>query len=176
MSRNKLCSDHGASLIEILVALVIGAIALLALAMPYATEKSFWNIGNRQAEAQRDTDMVLRSISRIARQGQSYTVTPVASGDKKITFVMPPGVCSSTVYFEGGSAYPSSLNGGQFVWQDGCASPPTTVTLIDGVASKVTNFDVTTIVANKLVKIKLSVINKNQQTETMEKQIFLRNG
>lgn len=173
MSWNKRCSDQGATLVEVLVALVIGVIVLLALAVPYASESSFWNVGNRQAEAQRDADVVLRSISKIARQCNSFTPGGSA-GDVTITFVPPTG---PSVCFEGGASYPTVLNGGQFHWKTGsCTSPTSTVTLIDGVASKVTNFSATTIVSNKLVKINLTILNKNQQTEIMEKQIFLRNG
>ena len=169
--------NRGATLIELVIAVMIGAIVLMALVIPYAAERSFWHVGSYQAEAQRDADMVLRSMALTARQGQSYTVTNVATNDLKVTFAMPASAgCGSPVYFEGGTAFPSPLNGGQFVWRNGCASPAATVTLIDGVKSKVSAFTPTTIVANKLVKVNLTVIHKNQQTEIMEKQLFLRNG
>src|SRR6185295_10072505 len=98
------------------------------------------------------------------------------ANDKRITITRPTSPTTScTMFFEGGSAYPSALNGGQLVWQNNCASPAVTATLVDGTKSKVSNFTFTS-VSPKLVKVNLSVVHQNEQTEITEKQIFFRNA
>ena len=159
------------TLVELMVVVVIGVIALMALSIPFAAERTFWNTGWRKTEAQRDAQMVFRAISKMARQSQSYTVTNVAAGNIRIDFVRP--TCG-TVYFQGGVNYPGTGQG-QFLWQDGCAVPANAKTLIDGVRSRVTNFSVTSI-SGRILKINLTIIHKNQETEQLEKQVFLRNA
>ena len=170
-------NHRGFSLIELLVAVIISTIAFFALAMPFIAERSMWGSGNKQAEAQRDAQMVTRAMAHVARESSNYAVGGTPGTNATLTFIRSAG----NVCFKGGSAF----NSGQLCrLEPSCAAPTTTIILVDGVRSKVTEFTVTQIVANKLVKIRLNVTHQNItnfagepiRNELLETQIFLRNG
>ena len=152
----------GATLIELMIVLVIGVIVMLALAIPFASEKTYWRIGSRQVEAQRDAQLILRYIERLAREASSCTVTGTL-GNNRVTLVRPGGV---TVYFEGG---PSLAMGNKLRYNDGA----TTKDVVDGVRSRVSNFAVTK--TNRLMQIDLTITYQNERTEILSTKIFLRN-
>ena len=62
-------SRKGVTLIELLVTIVIGSIAMMALSVPFMSERIFWLSGDAQAESQRDAQMALRAMARVARAG-----------------------------------------------------------------------------------------------------------
>lgn len=163
---SKFRCQKGASLIELMITVIIGAIAMMALAVPFIAERSFESSGRRQAEAQRDAQMAMRSMSRAARDSSGYTITAGANSTK-IDFVRPCGAMS----FEGGPTF----NGGQIRWVDACVSPSNTIILIDGVRSRVTALTATA-VSPKLIRLNLGVTYQNQQSELLETDVFLRNA
>ena len=155
-------SRRGVTLIELLIALVISAIAFFALAMPFIAERSFWLSGNRQTEAQRDAQIAMRAIARVARASSSYAI---ANGGAKITFTVP----GSTPCFQGGPAF-----GSQLQLFTTCGTPPPAL-LIDGNRSKVTSL-VMTAVNTKLVRVQLQVTYQNQKNELLVTNLLLRNA
>ena len=167
MKKRRFFSERGLSLIEVAITVTISGIALMALAVPFVADRSFWNAGRRQTEAQRDAQVVTRAMARMAREGTGYTIIPSA-GSTKID-VTKAGCAASS--FEGGP----SFNSGQLEWVDGCATPASTITLIDGVRSRVVNFTATAVSA-ELVRIDLEVLHENQENEILQTEIFLRNA
>ena len=157
---------RGVTLIEVLVTVVIGAIAMFALAAPLLAQGSFFRKGKRQTEAQRDAQVVLRAMGVAAREGTGYST---ASG--RVDFLNTSVCGTNPVRFE--------LHAGG-VFHMHCAG--NTVTLIDGVRSQVTSFTATPVVSNKLVRIQLGVSHRLRTTdpstenETLETELFLRNG
>lgn len=159
---------NGVTLIELLLAVVIGAIAFFPLTVPFVSERSFTGAGRRQAEAQRDAQMALRAIARAARQGTNPSPAPGNTSDT-FTFQLPlPSCPGAEVRFDGGP----SLNG-TLQMTDGCSNR--TALLIDGVRSRVTNL-VFTGVTNRLVRVGIDVTYEGQQTERLETELFLRNA
>ncbi len=154
-------------MLELLIAIIISSIALLAATMPFIAERVFWNTGRRQTEAQRDAQMVFRSMASFARESSSFT-TGGSSGDVTLAFTRASG----NVCFEGGSTF----NSGQLRRFDGACGGPAPTILIDGVRSKVTQFVVTQVTANKLVNVQLQITHENRQNETLQTDLFLRNA
>ena len=152
---------RGFTLIELLIAMLISGIAFFGLVVPFVGERSFWMSGSRQTEAQRDAQIGLRAMARVARESSLYTVN--GAGD--ITFTTGCG----THRFQGGPTFGSQLR-----LIDGCAGGATRV-LIDGGRSQVTTFTVTA-VNSRLVRIQLVVTHQNQGVEQMETELFLRNA
>ena len=154
---------HGVTLIEVLMATVISAIAMFALVPPFIAEGNFFRKGKRQTEAQRDAQLVMRTIARVARQSSAYT-TPVPG---QINLTAPCGV----VTFE--------VHAGGALHKHGCDGE---LVLIDGVRSRVTSFTITPVVSNRLVLLQLVVTHRLQTTdpqtsqEILETELFLRNG
>jgi len=154
---------RGVTLIEVLITIVISAIALFALVPPFLAEGSFFRKGKRQTEAQRDAQMVLRAMARATREGSGYD--PATN-----KFTVPCGL----VWFERHAA-DGTLH------QHGCLGD---VPLIDGAIgrSKATSFTVTPIIANRLVQIGLTVTHQlrptdpNTESENLVTELFLRNG
>ena len=179
---NKYRSEQGTTLIELLVVSIIGVIVLMALTLPFVAGTSFRKSGERQTEAQRDAQLILTTMAHASLDSTgnpSYSLSG-PSGARKITFTRNCGASTYQVYFEGGPAYNGGSGPlGQFHWHDnGCGNPAKDITLINGVRSRVTNFTLTSI-SNKLVKINLSVTHTtqgNQEVETLETQLFLRNA
>ncbi|MBI4167504.1 MAG: type II secretion system protein [Candidatus Aenigmarchaeota archaeon] len=168
--------ETGFSLIELLITMIITSIAFFGLAMPFIAERSSWGSGKRLSEAQRDAQMITRAIARVARESNDYSFPINNPGHVKITFATPCGNLS----FEGGE----SFNNGQLHRLDECVSPTGTAVLIDGVRSRVSEFAPTTIVAKKLVRIRLNIAHKNissftnepERNEILNTDIFLRNN
>lgn len=157
---------RGVTLIELLMTIIIGSIAFFPLAVPFVGERSFWGTGQRQTEAQRDAQMVLRAMARVVRESNGYTI---AAGG--VTFNGAPTCGGNPVIFE---LHPGG------VFHQHCGS--NTTILIDGVRSKVTSFTPTTIIANKLVQVALTVTHQLRTTdsrtrsETLATQLYLRNA
>ena len=161
-------NKRGVTLVELLIAVVISTIALLGAMMPFMVERLFWTSGNRQLEAQRDAQMVMRAMAAVGREANSYTLTS-SSGQMKIAFTFPPSLsCSGGAYFEGGPSY----NGGRLDLSD-CAG--SNVILIDGVRSKVTQLVVTS-VTTRLVNLQLQITHQNQEHESLQTTLLLRNA
>ena len=160
------CHNHeqGVTLVELLITIALSAIVLLAAAIPFVAEKSFWAAGRRQAEAQRDAQMAMRALAHMARQGQGYTVA--GTGDS-----ITVNFAGCNRQFQRGGADPHQL-----LMIDNCVAPAKTMTLIDGVKSQVTQLVFTPVVANKLVTIQLQVTHENQKNETLQTNLFLRNA
>ncbi len=172
---------RGVTLIELLMAIVIGAIAMFALVPPLVAERVFWGNTQRQTEAQRDAQMVLRAMARAGRECQGYNrpgfFSPVPGADTTLSF---DGCLGVSICFGGGP----SFNGGQMVQRSpNCQTPGGEKVLIDAVRSKVANFTITQVIPNKLVRIHLKVTHRLQTTDTrtpgdeiLETEIFLRNA
>ena len=156
--------EGGVTLVEMLITVVIGAIALFALAVPLVARSSFEISGNAQAEAQRDAQLGLEAMERVARASNRYTV---GGGGNSITFTDPAGCVLS---FQGGPAF-----GSQLLMSPGCGAAAT-VPLIDGNRSQVTAFAVTTVRANRLVRVNLTVLHRGRETESLQTELFLRNA
>jgi type II secretory pathway pseudopilin PulG len=88
------------TLIEVLVTVVISAIAMMALAMPVVAERRFWTIGIQQTQVQRDAQVALRAIAKVARQSSKVDVKNVGPDHGKVEFGYTG--CGKHV-FEGGS-------------------------------------------------------------------------
>lgn len=166
--------QKGFTLVELLITMVISVIAMFALAVPFVAERNFWNVGKRQAGAQRDAQMAMHAIARNAREG-SASALGGSNGDAVLTITVPcPGGTTAERIIEGGPAFGSAPYKGQLEMRGGCAAAGAT-TLIDGVRSKVTNMQVTEVVPDKLVRIRLEVTHQGQQNELLETELFLRN-
>lgn len=161
-------NQRGVTLIELLLAVVIGLIAFFPLAMPFVGERSLFSTGKRQTEAQRDAEIVLRAMARVARQSTAFTI-PSAT---QIDFT-DPAFC--------GGATPRTFEvhpGGTFHLHD-CNG--NTVVLINGIRSQVATF-VPTAVSSRLVDIQLQVTNRltsadpRQRSESVSTKLFLRNA
>ena len=161
-------NQRGVTLIEVLMTVVIGVIAFFPLAMPFVAERGFSITGENQTEAQRDAQVVLRAMAGVARESSAYAYD--ASVPERIVFTTPG--CAGSVIFE-------LHGGGELHWHD-CGG--NTFALIDGVRSQVTNLTFTPVVANKLVRVSLTVVHSRSaggpraQAEVLETELFLRNG
>ena len=150
---------------ELLVILVIGSIAMMALAAPFSAERSLWGTGKRQTEAQRDAQIALRAIARVAHESSAYAIAGNA-----ITFTAP---CGPRQF--------SLVSGNQLRFTDNCP-PAKTLTLIDGLRSQVANFTLTPVITNRLVRIQLQVTNRLRTTDTQQRsellitELYLRNA
>ena len=162
---------RGFTLIEMLITLVIGSIAMFALAAPLIAEGQFFRKGKRQTEAQRDAQMAFRAIARVARQSLSYSIPAAGT----LIFTEPVG---------GQACFQSGANQ-LLMTRPNCVGGPlgtNTTVLIDGVRSRVQNFTVTQIVPNKLVRIHLEINHRLRtadpftEQEILETELFLRNG
>ena len=156
----------GVTLVELLVTLIIAGIAFFPLAVPFFFERSFFRQGERQTEAQRDAQVAMRAIGRVARGSSGYLINGAAD---QVTF-SDPAVAPCTPFFQGGPNF-----AGQFVMSDGCPVPQTTA-LIDGVRSQVVHLRFDPVVAGRLVRAHIEVVREGQEREHLETEIFLRNG
>ena len=169
-------SARGVTLIELLVTIIIGTIAMMALSVPFMSERIFWLSGDAQAESQRDAQMGLRAIARVARESTQYNPFSGSSGwfaspSAGVTcFDRGPGPAFNSLYM-----YTNNGLGG-------CLGAP--IVLIDGNApithrSQVQAFSMTETVDNKLVRVHLDVLHtrgSRQENEVVDTDIFLRNG
>ena len=158
---------RGVNLIELLIAIVISTISFFSIALPFVTERSFARQGRRQVEAQRDAQVAMRAIARAGRDGTAYDFDSPPNPAVKFH----KASCSTgTVNFVG------DLSTGKLFLIDECAAPPATVVLIDGVRSQLTDMVVTSLVPNKLVRVRLEVTYQGEKVEVLETELFLRNA
>ena len=157
---------RGFTLIEMLMVFVISTIAMMALVLPFSAERSFWGVGKRQTEAQRDAQLALRAIARVARQTSGYTIN---NGGASLQ--LTSGVNAGC--FRGGPSFSSQLQ-----WYPATCGTGTPTLLIDGNAkrSRVTNLAFSTVTANRLVQIQLTVTYNNRENEILTTELFLRNA
>ena len=158
-------NQRGLTLMELMIAMIIGSIALLAFTIPFVAQRSFLVSGRRQTEAQRDAQIAFRSMALAAREGTSYLVNPTGSA---ITINYTFLGCNRQ--FQLGGAANSQL-----LLIDNCAVPAQVVTLIDGIRSRVTQL-VFTPVTIRLVNIQLQVTHEGRENELLQTQLFLRNA
>ena len=177
----------GVTLIELLVAVMIGAIACLGLSAPMMAERRFWIAGIAQAESQRDAQLAMRAIARVVHEAGQMTDKSSISGGVRYTFeaIQP---CGAKVFF----ARPRSINGnGKFQFQEQCGSwgtwPPV-VTLIEGDLDSdgqvdrnetwLTDFDISEVGPedpSKTIRILARVTYGGVEDELLETTIFMRN-
>ena len=157
-------SRRGVTFIELLITVIIGSIAMLALVVPFSAERKFWNQGKRQTEAQRDAQLVLRAMAHAIREGSTYDGV-------NFTVPCPPSGTPGTVTF--------ALHPGGVLHQHGCKGE---LILIDGIRSKAASFTIAPVVPNRLVRVQLDVTHQLRATdpftenEVLQTEIFLRNG
>jgi hypothetical protein len=153
-------------LIELLIALVMGALVLMGLTMGFVSDRALWSAGIAQSESQRDAQVALRAIARAARESNGYTITATPDSTQ-LNFAGPfGGLC-----VEGGAAF----EGGRLALHDDCAAPVSTTYVIDGLRSRVTTFFVTPI-STRLIRIQLEVAYRDRGTELLETEVLLRNA
>ncbi len=160
----------GFTLVELLVVIVIVSIALASLMIPFVAERAFWRTGDRQAEAQRDAQVVLEGMARAAREASAYTIiNDGAGGNGYIQFT----INGQQVEFQGGPAFSPS---GTFEMRN--LATAVTSQWIDGVRSRVTSFTLARPIASsdKLVRARLVVAQQGTEDEVLETEIFLHNG
>ena len=161
----------GLTLIELLIAVMISAIAMFGLALPLISGKLSTRIGFRQTEAQRDAQLIMQAIARRAHERSSYII----NGPGNITFATP---CGTWQFQKGG------VGGSQFLMTDcsGSPLPP----LIDGKRSQLTNFTVANVGPvgkTRLVRVNLTLVHQlgtltdnRQETETLLTDLYLHNA
>src|SRR3989338_5700928 len=136
-------SRRGVTLLELLIATVISAIAMFALVPPFLAEGNLFRQGQRQTEAQRYAQLAMRAMARVARESARCEIDlPYIK-----FYNQQVGGCS----IDFGSV------GGRFEIVDSCAFPPTASDLIDGARSKVVAFVPSEVVDDRLVHIQLRV-------------------
>ena len=166
---------RGVTIIELLMTIIIGSIAVLAMWPPFVAERLLWNKGKRQTEAQRDAQMGLRAIARSGRESRSYEVTNPAPDEIQVRFFKFIDEC-----FIG---TPTSQGGiGRLVFNPGCEFGAAGIVLIDGVRSRVEEFIPSPVPGNpKLAQIHLVVSHRLRTTdnrsenEVLDTTLFLRN-
>src|SRR3990167_8594413 len=105
MKLKRLRSQRGVSLIEVLMVTIIGAIALMALAVPFMGERRLWGEGQSQVQAQRDAQLVTRAIARDARASEAFVITGTA-GNNRVTFTTTNKTTNcGALFFEGGTEF-----------------------------------------------------------------------
>ena len=168
------------TLIELLITIVIGSIAMLALAVPFSAERIFWLSGRARTEAQRDAQLALRAMARMARQSACYDIV----GADQITLYAGPRVAAACTGAINGCFRRA---GNQFESYSGTICTGVSPTLvIDGGRSQVTALSITRPVvgSDRLVQAQLTVSNRNtagsqtqqQQTEQLLTELYLRNA
>lgn len=169
MTRGWKLDQSGMTVIEMMIAIAVALIMMFAMAMPYSAEKLFWRQGEKQTAAQRDAQLIMRTIALAARESRGVTVTQPAGGHTQVIFDKPCGASGfANVIFDGGP----NFNGGAFQETNHCSGA--TATMIDGVRSEVLAFDANVIGTN-LVKISVDVLNENLKQEQLTTQLYLRN-
>lgn len=147
-------NQRGVTLVELVITVVIGAIAFSALSVPFMSERSFWGSGTRQTEAQRDAQVVLRAVARTARESTGYDS---ALGQFTVA-------CGTESF---------AATGGQLTLTD-CAG--TALTLIDGASSQAAIFSITP-VGNRLVDVHIKITRQGgAENADMQSRIFMRNA
>ena len=172
---------RGVTLIEALITIMIGSIAMLAFAVPFSAERIFWNKGKRQTEAQRDAQMAFRAIARRLRESNGYDPVTLLTGPAHGRIDFSETSCG-TWRVQGGPALPGAPGQLQIL-NEACLGSD--LILIDGNRSQVTSFAITEVVPNRLVRLHLEVNHhllqsgadvSRQEHEILETELFLRNG
>jgi prepilin-type N-terminal cleavage/methylation domain-containing protein len=158
--KRKLHSQAGFTLIEILMTLIITTIALIAVSGPFMAERRFWSNGMKKAMAQRDAHMILRAMEQSVRESEGFTVTEFGDSD---TLTLT-GTCAPV--FTGGPSLSGKLN------KTDCNG---SLDLVEGARSMVTEFNVSSVVADKLVNVRIHVVS-DLMDEVLETQMYVRNG
>ena len=170
---------RGVTLIELLMAIVIGSIAMFALAAPLLAGGQLFRKGKRQTEAQRDAQLVLRTMDRFARSGTGYDV----STPGVVSFFNVPCDLSNPTGPVGTVTFEVHTATGEF-HKHGCNGD---AILIDGARSKVASFTAARVIptgpgSNKLVRLHLDVTHQLRTTggptnrEVLDTDLFMRNG
>ena len=173
---NRRQSRRGVTLIEVLIAVVISAIAMFALVPPFLAEGNLFRKGKRQTEAQRDAQMALRAMARVGRSGLEAPVI----GSNRVGFTVPCTLFGVGAPLTARVVFLSS--NGQLQMTNFCLGSGVTSTLIDGTRSRVTSFTSTAIIPNKLVHVQLQVTHSltatdpQSELETLDTELFLRNA
>lgn len=168
--------NGGLTLIELIMGVVISMIAMFGLALPLISGQLSSRIGFRQTEAQRDAQLVVQAIALRARESSFFA--SIGSGiTAGLTLATP---CGAWQFQRAGAA------GEQLLMVDGCAVPPQTTVLIDGVRSRVTNFSASNAgnpTQTRLVRIDLAMSHRlgastdnRQDTEILQTDLYLRNA
>ncbi len=160
-------NNRGFTFIELIITIVISAIAMMALSAPFVAERRSWLLGTAQSESQRDAQLGLRAIARKARQGGFGSPTyTISQGGAQFGFNTPGGGAC----FQGGLAFGNQL---RMFSTSNCGGASTI--LIDGNRSQVTNFTITAI-NSRLVQVRLDVTYNNSENESLITEILLRNA
>ena len=154
----------GVTLIELLIAVIIGSIVMFALALPLVAERSMWGRGQRKTEAQRDAQMVMRAIARAARQSSQFS----ASGG-----LLQLSSCdgASLMVIQGGPQ--STLSDKNQVRMTDCGGR--TATLIDGQKSRATQLTFSRITGS-LFKVHLEIMRDGREKAVLETTLYARNA
>lgn len=169
-------SRRGVTLVELLMVAVISSIGFVALALPFAAERSMWGNGKRQSEAQRDAQMALRAIARVARESLAYSVVNPGPNQGAVGFDQPGGATGIDTCVRGGPS-----DNFQLTVRPSCNGAISQV-LIDGVRSRIASFRVVPVVPNQQLRIELLVRHRLRQNDTRENEelliteVYLRNG
>ena len=175
-------TQKGVTLIELLMVIVISAIAMMALAVPLVAERAFLGSGQAQAESQRDGEMALRAMAHGARQSSACNITPLGATNTQVQFV------GGLRCFKGGPDYPAAGGGELHLFDESCTGSGGIAILIDGNRSKVEEMTVSEPINNKLVRVHLRVSHRpinlppvldnaeRVEDEVLDTEIFLRNG
>lgn len=170
----------GVTLIELLVAVIIGAIACLGLSAPMMAERRFWILGNAQAESQRNAQLATRAIARVAREaGQLRSIS---------TFPWGAIYRFETPECAGDMVFIARVATGKLEFQEQCGVPGPVVTLIDGDAdgdtqmnrneSWLTEFAIIEVGPedpSKTLRVLVRVRHGGVEEELLETTLFLRN-
>jgi prepilin-type N-terminal cleavage/methylation domain-containing protein len=155
---------RGVTLVEVLITVIISSIALLAMAVPFVAERSFWATGQRQTEAQRDAQLIMRALTRVARESGSFAIDADGAG---VRFYLDPNRTDCRAYFRGGPAF-----SGRFERYERCGAEPTV--LIEG-QSRLRAIVFEPVDWN-LVRVRVDVTRQNREDERLETDLYLRNA
>jgi len=176
--------SRGVTLIELLMVVIIASIGMFALVPPLLAEGQLFRKGKRQTEAQRDAQIALRAIARVARESTGYELQVSTPGYTVIRFFRPSGTVQC---FRGGTSPPPPNAPFSLIVGPACEFHPSHTVLIDGVRSRVQTFAVTPVppAPSSLFRIQLNVSHRLRgdpnpdpfsEVEQLETEIFLRNA
>ena len=163
LKRYSLSKRSGVTLIELLIVIILSSITVLAMAVPFVMERQFWAQGRSQTESQRDAQLALRGIARVARESGCYLIDGDGSG---VTFYTDDTCATCTAYVDG------DIGAGTLTIARNCGAP---YAVIDGVRSSVFGFAVNAVTASE-VSFQIDVQHQNRNDETLVTEIYLRNA
>ncbi len=164
---------RGVTLIELLIALVISGIAMMAIAMPFVAERAFWRHGMQQTQAQRDAQLAMRAIARAARGSTGYTISSSGPSKAKITFATSQVCAGNNQIFDGGP----NVGSGALTSQCGSNAAQYLINRPgDQTGSKVTELRFQSASTSNRVHIIITVTTKNNESERLETDVYLRNA